>query len=161
MKTALKQAVILAVLAAVVGLAVNTPLIVRLARGEFRDGFVSLKKQGAYVVIGQDQAMDLFQAGEALFIDSRSPAQYAQGHIPGARNVPVGDSHKEDLLASLNAGKTTPVVVYCSGGACLDSLHLAQWLSDHQAFDRIFVFQGGWESWMSLGLPVETSDDQE
>jgi rhodanese-related sulfurtransferase len=161
MKTALKQAVIIVVLSAIVGLTVNTPLIVRWARGEFRDGFVSLKEQGAYVVIGQEQAMDLFQAGDAVFIDSRSPAQYAHGHIPGARNIPAGDARKEDLLASLNAGKTTPVVVYCSGGACLDSLHLAQWLSDHQAFDRIFVFQGGWESWMSLGLPVETSDDQE
>jgi len=160
MKTILKQAVIIVVLSAIVGLAVNTPLIVRWARGEFRDGFVSLKEQGTYVIIGQEQAMDLFQQGEALFIDSRSPAQYAHGHIPGARNVPMGDVRKEDLLANLNSSKTTPVVVYCSGEACLDSFHLAQWLSDRRAFDKIFVFQGGWDSWISLGLPVETSDDQ-
>ncbi|MCT0219152.1 tRNA 2-selenouridine(34) synthase MnmH [Synechococcus sp. CS-1329] len=34
-------------------------------------------------------AIDAFLAGEGTLLDVRSPAEFAQGHIPGARNLPL------------------------------------------------------------------------
>jgi len=157
----LKEAVSIVLLAGLVGLAVNTPLLLRYARGEFRADFLGLKDHVSMVVIDKDRALGLFEQGRAIFIDSRSPAQYAQGHIPGARNVPWGDPSREELLQGLNPDRSTPVIVYCSGEACRDSFHLAQWISDRGYFANIFVFSGGWETWTSAGRPVERSDDKE
>lgn len=49
----------------------------------------------------------------AILIDVRSPAEFAGGHLPGARNVPV--SNIGSIIPELQkAGK--PVVVYCASG---------------------------------------------
>ncbi len=157
----LKEAVSIVLLSGLVGLAVNTPLLLRYARGEFRADVLGLKDQVSMAVLDKDRALDLFEQGRAIFIDSRSPAQYAQGHIPGARNIPWGDPSREELLQGLNPDRSTPVIVYCSGGACRDSFHLAQWISDRGYFVNIFVFSGGWEIWTSAGGPVEKCNGQE
>ena len=55
-----------------------------------------------------DQAATAIEAG-ATVIDVREPAEYAEGHVPGARNIPV------DELAA-RAGeldRSSPVHVIC------------------------------------------------
>ncbi|MEE4184390.1 MAG: rhodanese-like domain-containing protein [Gammaproteobacteria bacterium] len=47
-------------------------------------------------------------------IDTRSPAEYAAGHISGAVNIPFDDL--ENFSAALPADKTAPVVLYCRTG---------------------------------------------
>ena len=50
-------------------------------------------------------------AGQALVIDVRDAGSYADGHLPGAINVPLEAlPHK---LAALKAAKK-PIVTYCS-----------------------------------------------
>jgi len=48
----------------------------------------------------------------AVILDVRSPAEFAGGHLPGARNVPVGQVG--GVMAELK-GQT--VIVYCASGA--------------------------------------------
>jgi len=51
--------------------------------------------------------------GGALLIDVRSPAEFAAGHIDGARNVPVGEiGRRTRELGSIDG----PVIVYCASG---------------------------------------------
>lgn len=57
-------------------------------------------------------AKDLVAAG-ALLLDVRSPAEFASGHIDGAKNVPL--DQLPGKLSSLNTAKG--VVVYCRSGA--------------------------------------------
>lgn len=50
----------------------------------------------------------------AVIVDVRTPQEYAQGHIGGGINIPLGEistfpQHVED--------KKTPVYVYCRSGA--------------------------------------------
>lgn len=57
---------------------------------------------------------DLKKAADArqvLIVDVRDPRSFADGHIPGSINVPLGDLGKK--LATLKAAKT-PIVAYCS-----------------------------------------------
>lgn len=56
-------------------------------------------------------ALDDPKSGVVLF-DVRTPEEYAEGHIPGARNIPV-----QDLGSRMGeVPKTGRVVVYCRSG---------------------------------------------
>jgi rhodanese-related sulfurtransferase len=52
-------------------------------------------------------------AGAAL-LDVRTPEEFREGHVPGARNIPV-----QELARRLSevGPPGTPVVVYCKAGA--------------------------------------------
>lgn len=50
----------------------------------------------------------------ALLLDVRTPEEFAQGHVEGARNLPVQEL--EAQLASLSGKKDQPIVVYCRSG---------------------------------------------
>ena len=50
------------------------------------------------------------ERGEAVFVDLRSPAAYAAGHIPGAVNVPATDV--EARAAEIRRMGRTPIL-YC------------------------------------------------
>lgn len=49
----------------------------------------------------------------AVLLDVRTPAEYAEGHLPGAINIPV-----QELEARTNElPKGSRIVVYCRSGA--------------------------------------------
>jgi rhodanese-related sulfurtransferase len=50
-------------------------------------------------------------AGQVLIIDVRDAASYAEGHLPGAINVPLAEL--EQTLAMVKAAKK-PLVAYCA-----------------------------------------------
>jgi phage shock protein E len=62
--------------------------------------------------IDGERARSLVSAGAKL-IDVRTPAEFAAGHIEGARNIPLDaiPSH-----AAAIAAEQRPVVVYCASG---------------------------------------------
>lgn len=62
--------------------------------------------------VGGAEAKRLVAAGATL-VDVRSPEEFADGHINGARNLPVGELRS--TMTSLP--KDRPVVVYCAVGA--------------------------------------------
>jgi len=59
--------------------------------------------------------VERFQATPgAVLLDVRTGEEYAQGHIPGSRNVDVQDIGR---AAELVQDKDTPLFVYCYSGA--------------------------------------------
>lgn len=50
---------------------------------------------------------------DAQLIDVRTPGEYADGHIPGAVNVPL---QQISAIAKKVPNKTTPLFVYCLSG---------------------------------------------
>ncbi|WP_127794768.1 rhodanese-like domain-containing protein [Agromyces sp. LHK192] len=92
------------------------------------------------------------QSGDAGFalIDTRSDAAWAQGHVPGAVNLPtrrIGDG----AAAIVEPG--TPVVVYCWGPGCNGATRAALEfaLLGHPVKEMI----GGFEYWAREGFPIE------
>lgn len=64
--------------------------------------------------IGRDELRRRVAEGEAVVVDVRPAAEYAAGHIPGARSIPLDEL--ADRLAELP--DTVEVVAYCRGVYC-------------------------------------------
>lgn len=91
-----------------------------------------------------------------LFLDARRSSVYADGHIAGARSVPVWESDIDDRVRKLfeeGLDQRAPVVAYCSGGNCEDSHMLAEKLYK-VGFDNVLIYKDGFPDWQKRGLPV-------
>ncbi|HRN74804.1 metalloregulator ArsR/SmtB family transcription factor [Ottowia sp.] len=87
--------------------------------------------------------------GDIVVIDVRPDAEYAAGHLPHARSIPLGELKKR--LAELPAGKQ--IVAYCRGPFCLMSDEAVRLLrkrgyTAHKITDGVTEWQAG-------GLPIE------
>lgn len=98
-------------------------------------------------VTGLKAALD--QGGVTL-IDVRTAEEYAGGHIPGARSVPLDqlDAH----LAELSAYKDQDLYLVCEKGG--RSLAATQQLAK-AGFTRPINVEGGTSAWRRAGYPVE------
>lgn len=54
------------------------------------------------------------QTPGALLLDVRTPEEYAEGHIPGAQNLPLQTLQG---IVAVAPAKDTPLFVYCHSGA--------------------------------------------
>lgn len=77
---------------------------------------------------------------EASIIDVRTPAEFSQGHIEGATNIPL-DSIQE--IASKISDRSTPLYLYCASGA--RSSNACRFL-ESQGFEQV-TNMGGIASW--------------
>lgn len=86
----------------------------------------------------------------ALWIDSRSRAAFAAGHIPGAISIP--ESSEKAVFERLRAEQPAerPIVVYCSGVGCGTSRRLAARLASEYGFTRIHHLPGGFTEWQQI-----------
>lgn len=94
------------------------------------------------------QLAEQLRAGAAMVVDVREAEEYAQGHIPGAVNLPLSAFQPSALPDP--AGRT--LVLNCLGGKrsamALDTCRAAQ-----EAVDTHLA--GGFTAWVAAGLPVE------
>ncbi len=102
-------------------------------------------------LVSQAEVAASLTAGSLLLLDVRPPEEYAAGHIPGARSMPLG------MLAegtpSLRGAHD--VVTYCRGSFCVMA-HDAVRLLDAAGVPARRLEDGMLE-WRSAGLPVEAS----
>lgn len=85
-------------------------------------------------------------------LDVRSPEEFAQGHLPGAINIPLEEL--EQRLAELAADQEW--VAYCRGPYCVLS-HNAAALLRAKGF-KVRRLEQGFTDWQAAGLGVETSE---
>ncbi len=95
-------------------------------------------------------ATQLINRSDAIVIDVRDTAEYANGHILGARNIPLREL--EERIAELEKHKAKPVIVHCDGGKRATS---ALPLLRKHGFANVFSLTGGYGAWQQAGLPVE------
>ena len=81
-------------------------------------------------------------------LDVRTPQEYAEGHVPGAVNVP------QDQLASRLAEvpKDKDVVIYCRSGR---RSALAADVLAANGYSRLSHLEGDMNAWIAKGRPVE------
>lgn len=85
-----------------------------------------------------------------LVLDVRTPEEYASGHLPGARNVPIDQLPAR--TGELTAYRDQPLVVYCERGprAAKAALELAA-----AGFTSVRSLAGHMSAWREAGLPTE------
>jgi hydroxyacylglutathione hydrolase len=81
-------------------------------------------------------------------IDVRGPGEYAGGHVPGARNVPLNQLSRR--IAEID--RVPRLAVICAGG--YRSSAAASFLARH-GFSGISNVTGGTSAWIRAGLPTE------
>jgi rhodanese-related sulfurtransferase len=105
-----------------------------------------------FVELSGDDVAWLFARG-ALILDARRTKVFEEGHIAGARSLPVWESDIDVRVTALvGEGRdgSIPVVLYCSGGDCEDSHMLAQKLFG-AGFNNLLVYRDGWPDWQKRG----------
>ena len=98
--------------------------------------------------VDPSQAAELLERGEAVLLDVREPQEWAAGHAPQAKHLPLG------LLTPEAVPQDRPVVAVCRSGnrsgKAADALAAAG--------VRVHNLAGGMKAWTQTGLPVVTDD---
>ena len=99
----------------------------------------NLSSQEAYAMVGQ--------RGDLFLLDVRTPGEYQQARLDGARLIPIDQFAKR--LAEVP--KDRPVLVYCAVGS--RSAQVVNYLA-RQGYPEIYNLYGGIYAWAQKGLPV-------
>lgn len=88
--------------------------------------------------------------GAVTVLDVRTAAEYAAGHVPGARNI----SHDElpARLDELAALRDEPIVLYCRSGR---RTQLAEDVLRKAGFTKLLHLEGDWLAWDAAKRPVD------
>lgn len=89
------------------------------------------------------------QKGNLILLDVRPPAEYAAGHIPGARSFPLAEleAHWAELAQECE------IVAYCRGPYCVLADDAVTLLRARGVSAR--RLEAGLPDWAMLGFPVE------
>ena len=100
--------------------------------------------------VGVVEAVRLINREDAAILDVREPAEFKGGHVPNARNVPVGQIGER--MKELEKLKSRTILVICATGnrsasAC-GELQKA-------GFEQIYALAGGMGAWQQAGMPAQ------
>jgi thiosulfate/3-mercaptopyruvate sulfurtransferase len=106
---------------------------------------------------------------DIVIVDGRPPEVYAQGHIPGAVNLPsqgLATRSSEEIetgpwrdrtveqLGTLGISPSNMVVAYDDQGSYFAAR--VRWALKHLGHDRAVILDGGLSAWTKLGQPLST-----
>jgi len=152
-----RDAVLILAAGAFLGLAVNHRLVQDAFSGRPTAAVPQERSESAPVgyptPVALAEVRELRAAG-AVPLDARAADLYAEGHLPGARSVPLAEV--DALLETLHRSLSPEVVVitYCSGFGCTDSFDLGVRLLA-AGWRDVRVYEGGFPEWRDAGLPIE------
>jgi rhodanese-related sulfurtransferase len=91
----------------------------------------------------------LINRGKATIVDVRDATEFAAGHLPEAKNIPLGDLSTR--IGELDKFKSKSIVVVCQSGARASSAaaKLAK-----AGFADVVNLDGGIAAWQKAGLPL-------
>jgi len=99
--------------------------------------------------LSRDNLVRRIASGDAILLDVRPALEYRQGHIAGARSIPV-----EQIEARLRElDPTGEIVAYCRGPYCLFADEAVALLRAHGFSARRYA--EGYPEWAAAGLPNE------
>ncbi len=107
------------------------------------------------IELDMPEVHQVWQQGEAVFVDARGTKYFKRGHIPGAVNVPL--SRVKETLSVLPTDKDTYLITYCGNISCPIAHILREFLLE-EGYRNVQVFPSGIFGWESAGYPVEKAD---
>lgn len=131
-----KQNVMLIGLAIVSGTMLLWPLLSRGSSG----GAASLTPSEAVLMMNR---------ASVLILDVRDETEFANGHITGAKHIPLADL--ESRLKEIQKFKAKPVIVNCQAG--MRSAKACAVLRKLE-FTQVHNLQGGLNAWAQAKLPL-------
>lgn len=88
-------------------------------------------------------------------VDVRFPDDYAEGHVPGAINLPMPKWENRRYLEE-HLDRDATLYLYCYTPTCHLAAQAAAKLT--AAGFRVVEVEGGWEDWLQRGYAVEKTE---
>jgi rhodanese-related sulfurtransferase/DNA-binding transcriptional ArsR family regulator len=120
----------------------NVGEVARILRGYFNE-------RDRMEPVSRAELTRRMKQGLVTVLDVRPEDEFALGHVPGARNVPL--SQLKRRLSKLD--RNTEIVAYCRGPYCVLSFEAVAQLRKHGFKAR--RLEDGLPEWKAAGLPVE------
>ena len=119
--------------------------------------FVVDAKSRIREVSATDAAEAVKKDPKTLVVDVREPAEWAEGHIPGAIHVPRGMLEAKADLEYANreprlADRSQPIILHCASGA---RSALGADVLQQMGFTNVCSMAGGIAAWKEAKLPIE------
>lgn len=95
-------------------------------------------------------AVQLINREKAVVVDVREPAEFDEGHLAGARNIPLKEF--ESRLGSVVKNKNVPLILVCKSGARSGA---AQGIARKLGYAQAQSLGGGVLAWKEARLPLE------
>ncbi len=95
-------------------------------------------------------AVMLINREKAVVVDVCEPAEFAAGHVGGAKNIPL--NQLEAKLAGTVKNKALPLILVCQSGA---RSNRAVAIAKKLGYEQAQSLGGGLASWRAANLPVE------
>ncbi|UYO39991.1 sulfurtransferase [Rhodopseudomonas palustris] len=124
------------------------------------------------VLVSPAELSEMIAAGGTVVIDTRDPATYAAGHIPGAVNVhdiftylatstPEGIAEMRDKFAAIFgaaglSGEETAVITEQSMNTGFGQSCRGYVLLSYLGYPKVKILHGGTSAWVAAGLPTTT-----
>ncbi len=89
--------------------------------------------------------------GLVTLIDVRPEDEFALGHVPGARNIPLSELKRQ--LKKLD--RSTEIIAYCRGPYCVLSFEAVAQL--RKLGFKARRLEEGLPEWKAAGLPIQTA----
>lgn len=112
--------------------------------------YYSIRHPGGGNSLTPTEATLLINREDAQIVDVREPDEYASGHIPESRSIPL--AKLEERAADIAKSKETPVLVVCQSGA--RSAGACKTL-EKLGFAKVHNLNGGIAAWRTAGLPLK------
>jgi rhodanese-related sulfurtransferase/ABC-type phosphate/phosphonate transport system substrate-binding protein len=119
-------------------------------------------------VVDAKMVAQLLQAG-ALYVDTRTDAEFKAGHVPGAKLVPYHEKSAKDAdfdpaldkfdLSQLGSDRNAELIFACNGAECWKSFKATQ-AAMKAGYKNVNWFRGGFPEWRSSGMKVDAAAAQ-
>ena len=107
------------------------------------------RKSGGAPNISVTEALMLLNRNKPLVLDVRDAAEFAAGHIQGAKNIPVAELASR--IKEIEKYKDKPVLVNCQRGMRSKT---ACTILQAQQFTQLHNLQGGLDAWVEAKMPL-------
>lgn len=108
-----------------------------------------IRNRGDKSQLSPVEATLLINREDALVIDVRESAEFAKGHIPNARHIPLGDLARR--ASELEKFRDRPIILCCASGNRSSS---GAATLKKAGFEKLFNLRGGLFEWEKAGQPV-------
>jgi rhodanese-related sulfurtransferase len=150
----LLEAAVIVLLGVVLGLSFNGRLLLQVFSGRPPQPTAEVQTEAFFPVPVTLAAVRELAAAGAVLVDARSAELYAEGHLPGARSLPLEEMDEQLEALRLAVPTEAVIITYCAGYGCPDSFDQGVRLLA-AGWQDVRVFEGGYPEWRDAGLPVE------
>lgn len=112
------------------------------------DAYLNLPGSGEVGLVSREELTRLLETQAVTLLDVRPAEEFVAGHIPGARNAPLGTLAEEAEAL----GRGPEVIAYCRGSFCVLAHDAVRVLGAHGVVAR--RLEDGMLEWRTHGHPV-------